>query len=143
MKTRYALQLDSHLKSQEHSLVDLGSEEFTIDAPHPVFDPELRLKRFRQEAADPEVAVILLDFITAPGVHEDPISPFAKACAEAIKARNGALTVIASICGSANDPQDIVKCGKELVDAGVILTGSNFQSTLLASAFMKALDERK
>ena len=143
MKTRYALKLDSHLKSQEHTLVDLGSEEFTIDAPHPVFDPELRLKRFRQEAADPETAVILLDFITAPGVHEDPISPFAKACAEAIKARNGALTVIASICGSVNDPQDIVKCGRELVDAGVILTGSNHQSTLLASAFMKALDNRK
>ena len=76
-------------------------------------------------------------------MHEDPISPFAKACAEAIKARGGALAVIASICGSVNDPQDIVKCGKELVDAGVILTGSNHQSTLLASAFMKALDNRK
>ena len=143
MKTRYAMQLESHLKSQEHSLVDLGSEEFPADAPHPVFDPELRLKRFRQEAADPEVAVILLDFITAPGVHEDPISPFAKAAAEAIKARGGALTVIASICGSKNDPQDIVKCGKELVDAGVILTGSNYQSTLLASAFMNALDKKR
>ena len=143
MATKYARKLDSHLKSQCHTLVDLGSEEFTIDAPHPVFDPELRLKRFRQEAQDPETAVILLDFITAPGVHEDPISPFAKACAEAIKARGGALAVIASICGSVNDPQDIVKCGKELVDAGVILTGSNHQSTLLASAFMKALDNRK
>ncbi len=143
LNTRYAKQLKDHLKSESHALIDLGSEEFTIDAPHPVFDPELRLKRFRQEAADPEVAVILLDFITGPGVHEDPISPFAKACAETIKARNGALTVIASICGSKNDPQDISKCAKELVDAGVILTGSNFQSTVLASAFMRALDNRK
>ena len=143
MKTRFAMTLEDHLKSQEHSLVDLGAEEFTADAPHPVFDPELRLKRFRQEAEDPEVAVILLDFITAPGVHEDPISPFAKACAQAIKARNGALTIIASICGSANDPQDIVKCGKELIDAGVILTGSNYQSTVLAGAFMNALDNRR
>ena len=143
LNTRYAKRLEDHLVSRGHALIDLGSEEFTLNAPHPVFDPELRLKRFRQEAADPETAVILLDFITGPGVHENPISPFAEACAEALKARSGALAIIASICGSKNDPQDISKCAKELEDAGVILTGSNHQSTLLASAFMRALDERK
>jgi succinyl-CoA synthetase alpha subunit len=143
LNTSYAIQLEDHLHSKGHALIDLGSEEFTLDAPHPVFDPELRLKRFRQEAADPETAVILLDFITAPGVHEDPVLPFAQACAEAIKARKGALTVIASICGSANDPQDITKCGQALIDAGVILTGSNHQSTLLASALAHALDQRR
>jgi len=142
LKTRYATQLDDPHQSRGHALIDLGAEEFTVDAPHPVFDPALRLKRFRQEAADPETAVILLDFITSPGVHPDPIAPFAKACAEAIQARNGALVVIASICGSAQDPQDIAACGRQLVDAGVILTGSNFQSTLLASDWIKALDKR-
>lgn len=53
LKTRYATQLSDHLKSEGHALIDLGSEEFTLDAPHPVFDPKLRLKRFRQEACDP------------------------------------------------------------------------------------------
>lgn len=143
LKTRYATQLEDHLISKGHALIDLGSEEFTLDAPHPVFDPELRLKRFRQEAADPETAIILLDFITGPGVHEDPISPFAKAGAAAIKARNGALTIIAAICGSENDPQDIKKCERELTDAGIIVTPSNNQSTKLASALMRALDNRR
>ncbi len=143
LKTPYAVQLSDHLKSCGHALIDLGSEEFTMDAPHPVFDPELRLKRFRQEAADPETAVILLDFITGPGVHEDPVMPFAAACAEAIAGRKGALTIIASICGSANDPQDVGKCGQALKDAGVILTGSNYQSTVLAGALMRTLDTRR
>ncbi len=138
LNTRYATQLENHLKSQGHALVDLGSEEFTLDAPHPVFDPELRLKRVRQEIADPETAVILLDFITGPGVHENPVIPFAKACAEADRP----ITVIASICGSENDPQNVRQCVEELKNAGVIVTGSNNQSTILASAFMRALDNR-
>ncbi len=143
LKTRYAARLADSWKSEAHSIVDMGAEEFTLDAPHPVFDPELRLKRFRQEASDPEVAVILLDFITAPGVHENPILPFAKACAKAISDRKGKLSVVASICGSKNDPQDIVRCARELEDAGVILAASNYQSAQLASAFMKSLDERR
>lgn len=143
LKTRYATQLDDHLISKGHTLIDLGSEEFTLNAPHPVFDPELRLKRFRQEAADSETAVILLDFITSPGVHENPVSPFARACTEAIRTRNGDLTIIASICGSENDPQNVKKCERELAEAGVIVTPSNHQSTKLASALMRVLDNRR
>lgn len=87
--------------------------------------------------------MILLDFITGPGVCDDPISPFTAACEEAIKARNGALTIIASICGSENDPQDIRQREQELAAAGGIVVSSNNQSAKLASALLRALDQRK
>ena len=142
LKNRYAELLDSPYVSKGHAILDLGSEDFTAEAPHPVFDPALRLKRFKQELEDPEVAVIMLDFITGPGVHEDPITPFAAACKDAKAARNGAITFIASICGSYEDPQNVVENEKLLLEAGVIVTKSNYQSTKLASALMTALERR-
>lgn len=142
LSTKYAKKLDTHHMSTGHTILDLGAEDFTAEAPHPVFDPEIRLKRLRQELSDPGIAVILLDFIMGPGVHEDPVTPFAKICREVNEERNGSITFIASICGSINDPQDIRKAEKLLEDAGVIVTKSNYQSTRLASALIKALERR-
>ena len=82
----------------------------------------------------------MLDFITGPGVHEDPITPFAAACKDAMAARN--VTFIASICGSYEDPQNVVEKEKLLLEAGVIVTKSNYQSTKLASALMTELEKR-
>lgn len=143
LSTKYAEKLaDSH-KSVGDAILDLGAEDFTAEAPHPVFDPSLRLKRLYQELADPAVAFITLDFITGPGVHRDPITSFAAACKKAVADRNGKLTFIANICGSYEDPQNIVEKEKILVDAGVIVTKSNYQSTKLSSALLRALEERQ
>lgn len=139
LDTRYSKQLPDPEQSVGHAILDLGAEDFTAKAPHPVFDPSLRLKRLRKELEDPEVGVILLDFITGPGVAYDPISAFAKECA---RNRDSGVVYIASICGSLEDPQDVIAKEKLLKDAGVIVTGSNFQSTKLASALMNALDRR-
>jgi FdrA protein len=142
LKNRYAKLLDSPHVSKGHAILDLGAEDFTAQAPHPVFDPAIRLKRFEQEAKNPEVAVIMLDFITGPGVHEDPVTPFAEVCKSVMKARGGAITFISNICGSYEDPQNIVEKEKLLLDAGVIVTKSNYQSTKLASALITALERR-
>ncbi len=139
LNTAYADKLLSSLKSEGHSVLDLGSEEFTKSSPHPVFDPEIRLKRFREEIQDESVAVILLDFITGPGVAKDPAGEFAKEAKAAIRERH--ITVISSICGSAEDPQGIYLQAEKLKDAGVIVTDSNYQSTRLAAALMTALNE--
>ena len=58
-----AWKLPNSLVSQEHSIVDLGEDEFTVGRLHPMLDNELRIRRLLQEAADPEVAVILLDVV--------------------------------------------------------------------------------
>ena len=140
LSNRYCEKLEDSEVSVGHSILDLGAEDFTAKAPHPVFDPSLRLKRLRRELADPQVGVILLDFITGPGVAFDPITSFAEECK---KYRDKGLVVISSICGSLEDPQDVAAKQKLLEEAGVIVTPSNYQSTKLASAMMNALERRE
>ena len=137
LSNAYSTKLEDSEKSVGHAILDLGAEDFTAKAPHPVFDPALRLKRLRQELADPDVAVILLDFITGPGVAFDPITAFATECA-----KHPSVVFISNICGSLEDPQDVASKQKLLEEAGVIVTKSNYQSSRLASALMNALDRR-
>ena len=58
--------------SQGHTLIDLGDDVFTRGRPHPMIDHRLRNERLLQEAADPEVAVILFDVVLGYGAHPDP-----------------------------------------------------------------------
>lgn len=142
LDTKYAEKLADHNESIGHCILDLGAEDFTAEAPHPIFDPALKLRRLEKELKDPSVAVVTMDFITGPGVHLDPVRPFAEACKKILAERKGAITFIANICGSLEDPQDVPACEKMLRDAGVIVTASNYQSTKLASALMNALENR-
>ena len=133
----YSKKLADSEISQGHAILDLGAEDFTAKAPHPVFDPSLRLKRLRRELADPEVAVVLLDFITGPGVAYDPITPFALECA-----RHPDVIFISNICGSQEDPQDVASKVQLLKQSGVIVTRSNYDSSRLASVLMNSLERR-
>jgi len=63
---------DPH-RSQGHTCLDLGEEEFTQGRPHPMIDFDLRARRIVREAEDPETAVLLLDVVLGYGVHPDPI----------------------------------------------------------------------
>ena len=137
LKNAYSTKLADSEQSVGHAILDLGAEDFTAKAPHPVFDPGLRLKRLCQELADPQVAVVLLDFITGPGVAYDPITAFAKECA-----KHPNVIFISNICGSLEDPQNVAEKQKLLEKSGVIVTKSNYQSSRLASALMNALERR-
>ena len=46
-----------------HYALDLGADEYTRGRPHPMIDPEARLKYLRAAAADAQVGVILLDIV--------------------------------------------------------------------------------
>lgn len=137
LNTPYAQKLPSHHQSAGHTLLDLGAEDFTAEAPHPVFDPALRLRRLEKELEDPEVAVVLLDFITGPGVHPDPILPFVP-----LLRRHKDIVFIVTLCGAQGDPQDIAGAGKALGEAGAVVAASNRESARLASALMAALQRR-
>lgn len=138
LTTAYATTLHDPHRSQGHTILDLGAEDFTAEAPHPVFDPALRLKRLEQELTDHEVGVVLLDFITGPGVHADPIMPFVPA----IKA-HPEVSFVAAICGAEDDPQDIVSARRALEEAGCIVVDSNYQSAWIASTMMALLEGRQ
>ena len=137
----YSTHLEDKHKSIGHSILDMGAEDFTAEAPHPVFNPELRVKRLKEEINDPEVAVILMDFITGPGVARDPFTSHVKAIRQA-RENGSQIVFISNICGSVNDPQDIKEKAKMLKDAGVIITGSNYESARLASVMMDELERR-
>ncbi len=117
--------------SLEHSVVDLGDDHFTQGKPHPMIDATQRRKRILAEAADPEVAIILLDFILGSISSPDPVGDLMDAIREArekTNRRGGCLTVVASICGTDQDPQGLEHQKMLLEQAGVLVFPSNFQA---------------
>jgi len=125
-----SLKLKNSNLSQRNSLVDLGDDEFTKGRPHPMIDFSLRNERIIQEARDPRTAVILLDIVLGYGAHPDP----ANALAPAIKkARERNISVVASLCGTEDDPQDYEKQKRELEKMGVIVMPSNAQAARFAA----------
>lgn len=112
-------------------LLDLGEEEFTKGRSHPMIDPTIRLKRIEKEAEDKTVGVILLDFVLGYGAHEDPVGatlPAIEKAKKIAKDNNREIVFVAYICGTNKDKQDYDKQSKMLIDAGVIITHSNFEA---------------
>lgn len=129
------LQLASSIESIAHTAVDYGEEEFTRGRPHPVIDPEQRRLGILRDGADPEVAVLLLDFILGPAVHRDPAGAVADTIREVRsraerEGRN--LAVVASVCGTEGDPQRLSRQEKVLREAGALVMPTNIQAARLA-----------
>ena len=126
LKAEY--RLANSLVSQEHTIVDLGEDEFTVGRLHPMMDNDLRLRRLQQEALDPQVAVILLDVVLGFGAHPDPAAELAPAIAEARNTAQEAgrfLEVVAVVVGTDEDPQDMHAQMQQLVQAGAHVETSN------------------
>jgi FdrA protein len=108
--------LPDPLVSRGHSLVDLGGDEFTVGRLHPMIDNDLRLRRLRREADDPEVALILLDVVLGEGVHPDPAAELGPAIQQA--RAEGAIELGVILIGTDEDPQDIELQQRRLSEAG-------------------------
>lgn len=124
-------------ESREHTAIDMGSDEFTVGRPHPMIDFRYRVERVLREAADPATAVILLDVVLGYGAHPDPAGALAPAVqeAKALAARDGRhLPVVASVCGTDEDPQGLAAQEARLRDAGLLLAPSNAAAARLAAA---------
>jgi FdrA protein len=112
-------------------LVDMGEEFYMVGKPHPMIDGTMRRLRILAESHDPQVAVLYLDFILGYNASMDPVGELVDAIDEAkrvYKQRGGSLTVVASICGTNGDPQDLAFQVKMLRDAGVLVYDSNAQA---------------
>ncbi len=115
-----------------HQCLDLGEEEYTRGRPHPMIDPEARLELLRQHAADPEVAVIILDVVLGHGAHDDPASVFAEPCREAMA--DGGPQVVAYVLGTEADPQGYTEQRERLAAAGCVVTETAARASLVAAA---------
>ena len=122
-------------KGQLHTFIDMGEDEFTQGRPHPMIDYSLRTKRMLEEAADPEVAVILFDVVLGYGSNMDPAGELAPAIKKGreLAAKEGReIIYIGYICGTDLDPQGYVNQAKTLEDCGVILPLSHKDAIILA-----------
>lgn len=129
-------------KSQFHSLIDLGEEEFTVGRPHPMIDNDLRIRRLTQEINDPEVAVILFDVVIGYGAHRNPAQELADAIQKGLSVKTekeSKPVLIASVTGTDDDPQNLTKQISLLKSAGVHICDSNAAAARLSARIILSL----
>lgn len=137
-----ALQLDGIikddgyvLKSHGYEVIDLGDDRYTQGRPHPMIDPEIRIKKIMEYSQNPEVGVILLDDVLGYGTHNDMASALIPSVKEAKKfaqLENRKLYFVATVVGTVNDPQYLIAQQSALEDAGVIVCKSNAEAVRYA-----------
>jgi succinyl-CoA synthetase alpha subunit len=128
--------------SREHTLVDLGADEFTDRRPHPMIDSRLRFERILKEGEDPQTAVLLLDIILGFNASPDPagdLLPAILTAKEKFTRRGGFLSVIASVCGTEDDPQGLERQVGLLDGAGVLVLPSSAQAAGAAALLVKEI----
>ncbi len=109
------LVLADPLVSQEHTVLDLGEDIFTVGRLHPMIDNDLRLRRLEQESSDEDVALILLDVVLGEGAHPDPASELGPAIE---RVRQRGLEVGVVLVGTDEDPQGLEAQSTRLGEAG-------------------------
>ncbi|MDZ7672249.1 MAG: acyl-CoA synthetase FdrA [Halanaerobiales bacterium] len=137
------LALKEDLKSIKNTIIDLGEDEFTRGKPHPMIEPSLRNERLLQEVKDEEVAVVLIDVVLGYGSHSDPAGVAAEGIKEAkeiVAARGGYLSVIASVCGTENDPQNLQAQEEKLRQVGAKVLPTNVQAVRVVSKIISDLN---
>ncbi|WYJ83930.1 hypothetical protein IGL98_003053 [Enterococcus sp. DIV0840] len=125
--------------SKAHTFIDFGADEFTNGKPHPMIDPSNRIARFTEEAADPTVGVILMDFVLGYGAHPDPVGvmvPAMKAAKERAAAEGRHLEIIGYVLGTDLDKQNINEQVEKLTSIGATYASSSQNAGLLAREFV-------
>jgi FdrA protein len=111
----------------EHSILDLGDDQYTRGKPHPMIDPQTRADRIRADVDD--AAVVLLDLVLGRNSHPDPSAPVVEAIG-AVRARLGdkAPVFVASVTGTSADAQSRPRQEENLRAAGVLVLPDNAQA---------------
>jgi succinyl-CoA synthetase alpha subunit len=113
-----------------HEIIDLGADEYTVGKPHPMIEPAVRTPSLQAAMTNNDVAVVLIDLVLGYGAHANPAQVVAEALTDASVERP---VVIASVCGTAGDPQPLQEQIAILQDAGVIVCACNADAAQLAT----------
>ncbi|HUN65192.1 MAG TPA: acyl-CoA synthetase FdrA [Bacteroidota bacterium] len=128
--------LKDHSKSEAHTVIDFGDDEFTVGRPHPMIDYTTRNERILREAEDPACAVLLLDIVLGYGSNPDPLAGILPVIGDARSAavRSGRrLPVVCSVTGTDRDPQNRSAVAGALQAEGVLVMESNAAACRLAA----------
>ncbi|MBO5070332.1 MAG: acyl-CoA synthetase FdrA [Roseburia sp.] len=115
-------------KSKGNTFLDFGDDAFTVGRAHPMIDPSLRAARIVEEAKDTEVAVILVDCVIGYGSHPNPAHDLAESfvkAADIAKTEGRELCMVASVCGTYQDPQGYEDTVRQLTEAGAHVFDTN------------------
>jgi len=137
IKIRTAALMDDPKAASGNAIIDLGDDVFTRGKPHPMIEPSLRAERILIEAADPTVAVILMDFVIGYGVHEDPVGctvPYILEAQKIAKEQGREIAFVGYVLGTEKDYQNIAEQNEKLKKCGVFVADSNAQSVRIAEA---------
>jgi FdrA protein len=118
-------------------ILDLGDDQYTAGRPHPMIDPEARAAKIRSAGADASVGTVLLDVVLGYGANADPATPVAQAVTEAREAAGAdgrRLEFVASVCGTARDPQGLDRQRGILREAGIVLADTNASAVRFVAA---------
>ncbi|WP_409275115.1 acyl-CoA synthetase FdrA [Neobacillus sp. SCS-31] len=142
---------DSHeegylLKANGYEVADLGDDIYTQGKPHPMIDPDTRIKFFQKAAEDESTAIILFDVVLGYGSHDDmagALIPAIQKIQSNARENGKNIYFVATVCGTEQDPQNIQEQKSKLEQAGVILRGSNNQAIRTALAMLDIQIEEK
>ena len=123
------------LKTNGFEVMDLGDDMYTQGKPHPMIDPEVRVNKIKEYAADENTGVMLLDVVLGYGSHPDMAEALRPAIEEA-KQQNSDLQFIATVVGTQDDPQDYNNTRDALEAMGVLVEDSNAKAVRLALHLM-------
>ena len=132
------------MMSREHTVIDLGDDEFTHGRPHPMIDHRSRHERILQEAEDPATALILFDIVLGYGANPDPAADMCASIKEAreIAGRdNRQLIFVGFVCGTDHDPQNLREQIQILEQMDVIIEEHNAAASYRAASIAKSLKE--
>lgn len=115
-----AQKLVDPFRSSANTIIDLGDDTFMVGRLHPMIDNDMRIRRLRQEADDPDVGLILLDVVLGEGAHPDPASEFVPVIQE-IKKKNPQLKIVVIVVGTNIDPQKLGAQSNRLREAGAVI----------------------
>lgn len=135
--------LDDIWTSREHTIIDMGDDDFTRGRPHPMIDPSLRNERLLAEANDPTTAVLLFDVVLGYGAADDPTTELLEIldqCRTTAADAGRSLPVIVHVCGTDDDPQHRSGVVAALQNAGVLVAGSNAEAARMAAHLATQLD---
>ncbi len=136
-----AMAIENLPEGRGHICLDLGEDQFTRGRPHPMIDPQTRTEFFSSHV-DEQTAVILVDVVLGFGSYHDPAGAVADSVREIrqqLSEKGRDVAVIASVCGTDLDSQDLNKSVETLEAEGILVMPSNAQATRLTDRIMQRM----
>lgn len=111
----------------QHTIIDLGADEYTQGRPHPMIEPLVRSAPFLEACDDPTVGAILCDIVIGNGAHANPAGLLISLLSDLDHP-----PIFISVTGTNQDPQGRDSQLKLLESAGCTVASSNAEAARMA-----------